>query len=107
VVFEGIGLVFERRSAEDRIDAKLGRKFRGIPEIYDEFRGRFGDRFLWESPRQTLETFMFLLASGVLFLSFEAGTILALSLLGIAIVERWNPLGFGAPLDLVAGLFKL
>jgi hypothetical protein len=50
---------------------------------------------------------MFLLASGLLFLSFEAGTILALSLLGIAIVERWNPFGFGAPLDLIVELFKL
>jgi hypothetical protein len=107
VILMGLNLAFDGQSVEERIDAKLARKFRRLIEVYEEFRGKVGDRFLWENPRGTLETLMFLLASGLLFVWFEAGTILSLSLVGIAIVERWNPLGFGAPLDLLTELFKL
>jgi hypothetical protein len=108
MVFVGVRLAFHRDvPVEGRFDARLTRRFQGVIEVYEEFRAHVGDRFLWENPRATLEILMFLSASGLLFTSFDAATIFSLSLLGIAVVERWNPLGFGSPLDLLAELFRM
>jgi hypothetical protein len=109
IILVGIQLALERDTidaSEKRLDVKLARRFRHVLPVYEEFRSTFSDRFLWENPRSTLETLMFVLASGLLFSSFSSATIVTLSLLGIAIVERWNPFGFGSPLDLLLGLFQ-
>jgi hypothetical protein len=47
---------------------------------------------------------MFMVANGLLFTCFSPSTILLFSLLGIAVVEQWNPFGLGSPAEILAAL---
>ena len=99
---------YEEVDAKAReIDSKLRNQFRHLLDAYEECKTTFHNRFLWTCPRQTLEVVMFVLACGLLFSCLDPATILAFSMIGLAVVERWNPFGFGSLTDMVTTLFDL
>jgi uncharacterized membrane protein YiaA len=103
----GAWLAFEpERTERFRQDAggKLAHTCRRLAQLFDQFRVSFANRFLWENPRLALETVMFMVANGLLFTCFSPSTILLFSLLGIAVVEQWNPFGFGSPAEILVAL---
>lgn len=104
----GIRMLFsdeDPATKPNALDGKIEKRFKSLAKAYKQVKEVFKSRFLWENPRHTLETVMFLLACGLLFSCFDPATILALSMIVLAIVERWNPLGFGALTDMFSSLF--
>lgn len=68
-------------------------------------RGVLEDRFLWRNPRHTLEVFLFLFSTALIFMCYSPALILAAALVVFAYIERWNPFGFGSLSDIITNLF--
>ena len=110
IVRYGVRVLFSYEEVDAKareIDSKLRNQFRHLLDAYEECKTTFHNRFLWTCPRQTLEVVMFVLACGLLFSCLDPATILAFSMIGLAVVERWNPFGFGSLADMVTTLFDL
>ena len=87
-------------------DPKFEKQFHHLIASYDKFWTAFEKRFLWKNRRQTMETAAFLLSASLLFLYFDPAFILTLSLIGLALIERWDPLHIGCLSDIGSKLFQ-
>jgi hypothetical protein len=73
----------------------------------DQLRQTVVERFFWQSPQKTLELVLFVLSSAFLFRVVDPAVILAFSMIGLGIVESWNPFGYGNPAEIMMTLFNL
>ena len=87
-------------------DPKFEKQFHNLIVSYDKFWNSFEKRFLWKNRRYTMETAAFLLSASLLFLYFDPAFILTLSLIGLAFIERWDPLHIGSLSDILSKLFQ-
>lgn len=82
------------------------KKFPKFFYAYETFVESARRRILWTSPKQTLDTVLFLLASGLMFTCNDPALLLAFSMFGLGFVERWNPWGFGSLMEILKTLFQ-
>ena len=58
----------------------------------NKFVESFEERFLWKNPQKSLEVAIFLVILALLFILFDPLFLLVFSLIGLTLLNRWNPL---------------
>lgn len=70
----------------------------------NQFQDHLNSYIKWGNSRETLKMVIFFLILGLLFIFINPTILLITSLIGLAIIERWNPLGFGSLPSLLSRL---
>ena len=71
------------------------RPLRPFIRVSNEFQEKFDNRIKWGNAELTLEVTIFLTVLCLLFLFVDPAILLVISIFGLALIERWDPIGSG------------